>query len=348
MGTRMRSKAWTLYLALILFPPLVHAGEGDGSGFDFLRRETGARLVSMAGAFVAMDGDVHGLFTNPAVLSGVDRMNLGLTYTDVFLDIRSGNLVFCRPVTETGRIGIGIDFIDYGDMSTVDETGQTTGTFWAGDWAVGIAYGQRFPFGLSGGISAKVIQSKIESYSSVGLAVDAGLLFRIESQQMTLGASVQNLGRSVKAFMDTHERMPTAFRLGFSKRLAHLPLLLGFNILRDVYQPSSAFLGLTWALGGEFTLTDHLFLRLGYNSRGQEQKAGWGPDRWAGISLGFGLLFKRYRVDYGFRSQGILGQEILFPVGVDLCRGWPSRNQVFPLEPPLSRGFLLGLWMERD
>jgi hypothetical protein len=118
--------------------------------------------------------------------------------------------------------------------------------------------------------------------------------------------------------MDTHERMPTSFRLGFSKRLAHLPLLLGFNLLKSVDRQSSAFWGLYWALGGEFTLTDHLLLRLGYTSRGQEQKAGWGPDRWAGVSLGFGLRFGRYRVDYGFRSQGILGQENLFSIGLDL------------------------------
>ena len=137
--------------------------------------------------------------------------------------------------------------------------------------------------------------------------MDLGLLYRIPSQDLDVGVAVQNVGRSIDAFIDTHEKLPMTYRLGCSKRLAHLPLLLSFNLIRYAYHESDLFGGLYWALGGEFTITDYLFLRWGYNSRGQEEKMGSGNDWFTGASLGLGIRYGRYGLDYGYGSYGVLG-----------------------------------------
>jgi hypothetical protein len=61
-----------------------------------------------------------------------------------------------------------------------------------------------------------------------------------------------------------------------------------------------------WALGGEFTLSQALMLRVGYNSRGVEEKAGL-DDRFSGLTGGLGIEFQRIRFDLSFENQGALG-----------------------------------------
>jgi hypothetical protein len=120
----------------------------------------------------------------------------------------------------------------------------------------------------------------------------------------------------MKAFIDEREKLPITYRLGVSKGLAHLPLLLNFNLIKYHYDDSKLSLGLYWAIGGEFTITDNFFIRWGYHSRGSEEKVGNNSDRFAGVSLGFGLFLQRYRLDYGFSSFGALGSMNTFTLTI--------------------------------
>jgi hypothetical protein len=304
----MRWFAFTFIFFFALVPALATAGESGGdAGFDWLRTEYGARPAAMGGAFCAVPGDLHGTAFNPAGLADVRDMEGAFTFIDHLFDFRSGFIGFCKSLGRTGRLGFGVSYTHYGAFTRTDEAGNDVGSFSPADFVVSAAYADHLPMGLKYGATLKYIHSRIDQYAASALAVDLGLMMNIPSQNAHVGLSVLNLGTSIDAFVEEHEKLPLSYRLGVSKRLAHLPLLLSFNVIRYQYDESDLFWGLYWALGGEFTITENLFLRWGYHSQGREEKVGADDDRFAGFSGGIGIRYQKYQMDIGIRSHGVLG-----------------------------------------
>ena len=100
-----------------------------------------------------------------------------------------------------------------------------------------------------------------------------------------------------------------------AKKLAHLPLefnvsLNDLNVSEDnIWDRLAKF-----SIGGEFTLSEMLRLRLGYeNEVNRDLKLG--KERgFAGVSMGFGLLWRDYRFDYAYSSFGDLGSTHRFGI----------------------------------
>ena len=293
---------------LIFFPILsVSAGSMENAGFEFLRSEIGARPVSMAGAFVSIPGDMHGIAYNPASLVGVRDQSIAITYVDHLADFKAGFVGFSKSVPEIGMFGVSITYMNYGSMQRTDILGNGLGSFAPGDVLFSGTYGRLFGENLHCGVSLKFIHSKIDQYVATALAGDLGVIYRIPEKSVDIGFSVLNLGTSLNAFRDEHEKLPAEYRLGVSNQLAHLPLLINLNLIKYPDQDSNFLGGIYWALGGEFTLSENLFLRWGYNSRGIEEKVNSSRDRFAGVSLGLGIHYKKYRFNYSFSSYGLVG-----------------------------------------
>ena len=298
----------SILIPFFLFPLFGYAGEGGGStGFDILRQPVGGRPAAMGGAFTAVSGDLYGLAFNPAGLADVKDREVALTYVDRFMDIKSGFIGYGQALGAGGRIGFSVAYTNYGEMRRTDVTGNDQGGFTPGDFVVTAGYASRLTMGLRYGIALKYVYSKIDQYAAGAVAADIGILYPVENQNASIGLSILNVGASTDAFVEAKEKLPLAYRLGASTRLAHLPLLLSFHLIRYHYEESDLFLGLYWALGGEFTITEHFFLRWGYNSRGSEEKTGANEDRFAGVSLGLGFRFRDMRLDVGMGSHGALG-----------------------------------------
>jgi hypothetical protein len=297
-----------IILVFGILPFLLLGQENGGrSGFEFLKTDMGGRAAGMGGAFVAVIGDIYGISYNPAGLVGTPDQEVTFTYLDHLLDIKSGFVGFHKNVGRFGDLGIAVLHANYGDFQKTDNQGQNLGNFAAADYVISATYANYLPFGLRFGVSIKYIQSKYDVYSAGAVAGDLGLIYRISNQDFNIGLAVSNLGTATKAFVDIYEKLPLTYRLGFSKRLAHLPLLLNFNFIKYHYQNSKIFWGLYWALGGEFTISEHFFLRWGYNSRGSEEKVGASSDRFAGLTLGLGIHYKMYRFDYAYATFGAMG-----------------------------------------
>ncbi len=304
-----------LLLWLVLFAVFGQASHGS-SGFDFLRSNMGARPSAMGGAFVAVIDDLHGLVFNPASLVSSREMEITFSYIDHLLDMQSGFIGFGKPLSGTGRLGIGISYIYYGKLERTDIVGTNLGSFTSYDYVLSVAYANTLPYHFRYGITVKYIQSKIDQYTASGIAADFGMIYRIDRENMNIGFSLTNLGKTTKAFIDVDEKFPVSYRIGVSKVLAHLPLMLNFNLIKYQYDQSNLFWGLYWALGGEFTITDYFFLRWGYHSRGREERVGSNDDWTAGISFGFGVRFRKYQLDYGYSGYGALGDKNYFTVTI--------------------------------
>jgi hypothetical protein len=128
------------------------------------------------------------------------------------------------------------------------------------------------------------------------------------SDDLYFGLSLLNVGKSLSAFVETREMLPLSLRLGIAKKLEHLPLELNVALNDLNVSESSVWDRLAkFSIGGEFTLSQLIRLRLGYeNELHRDLDTGQGSG-FAGVSMGFGLYWKDYRFDYGYSSYGDLG-----------------------------------------
>lgn len=272
------------------------------ASFNFLRTHVGARTAALAGASVAIPGDIHAIYYNPAGLAEITNRVGSLTYLKHVLDFNSGFLGYAQKFDQLTTLGAGIHYMDYGTFDRTDPNGVKDGTFGANSFVVTASVGRQLIDGLLGGVSVKYVRSAIDQYSADAVALDAGVIWHaFFMEDLTIGLAILNLGKATSAFIDTKEELPLKIEGGFSKKLAHLPLL--FN--GGVYKYSDA--DFQFKIAGEFTLTEGIFLRLGYNSVGRDQRVSSDLDRVAGASIGLGFNWKNYALDYALSSLGEVG-----------------------------------------
>jgi len=304
----------------------------------------GARPASLGGAFIAVPGDVHSVYYNPAALitlegvppgaygphSGAEgtaerrpvsvpsatqflrNKQFAVSYLNHFLDFQSGFFVFGASLGKWGAAGVAFHYMNYGDFKRTDDLGNELGTFSAADLLFELSYAYLLAPNFSVGIGLKWVQGSIAEYRTTAVAADVGFFYSIPSQDLSFGFGVFNSGRVLDPYIQTKDRLPVNYRVGFSKRLAHLPLLLSMEGYR--YEGEDP----EFILGGEFTLTPYWLLRISYNSIGREQKLNQVGDKYAGISIGTGLrldkthflrrgFWKVLYFDYAYTSAGHVG-----------------------------------------
>lgn len=304
----MRSKRLTISTLLLVFAlsAAAHGASPGTTGYQFLRTHVGARPSAMGGTFVAVPGDVHCLFYNPAGLAEISSRSATLTYLKHVLDFHSGFGAYAQPVAARTVGAVGVNYINYGTFKRRDELGQEQGEFGAGGLSFAAAAAYKVLPTLLVGAGVKLVYASIDHYRSSALVADAGVLYHTPVHDLDVAAGVANVGAVLSPFAEEKDRLPVAYRLGLMKRLEHLPLLLGVTTYKypdDVWQ---------WTIGGEFTVGEGFFLRWGYDSIGSDMDVGSNKDYLAGISLGFGITWRSYRFDYSFSSMGEVGSQNRF------------------------------------
>ena len=292
-----------LIIGLVFFHNTSVANPSSGTaGYEFLRTHIGARPSAMAGAFVSIPGDIHAIYFNPAGLAPISGRLATATYLNHVLDFQSGFIAYTQPIKNIGQAAFGIDYMNYGDFDETDAAGNKLGEFGAGSIALTSSVGRSINEDLMVGVSAKFIYFSIVEYNSTALALDLGAIYKVPFiDEMNVGLGVFNLGQALTTFIDHKDPLPLNFVIGFSKKLAHLPLEYSVTVnkyIDDDFQ---------FNVGGEFTLAEGVFLRLGYNSLGRDLKIGADGDQFSGISMGLGFHWKQMQFDYGLSSFGAIG-----------------------------------------
>lgn len=310
-------RKWVLFL-LILFinTGSIRAGNGT-SGFEFLRTEYSSRAASMGRAFVAMRGDINGLYHNPSGMAYLDQNQFVVNYTDYLIDFGGGFAGYSHRLPGLGQLSGSIIWLNYGDFDETNEYAQKTGrTYGAYDLAFALSYADILEQYFSYGVTIKYIHSKIDMFTADAIAFDFGLMYAASFEDnLYFGLSLLNAGRPLSAFIETKESLPLSLRLGVAKKLKHLPLEINAT-LNDLNVSEPDFLDrlAKFSIGGEFTLSQLIRLRLGYeNEIHRDLDTGQGSG-FAGVSMGFGLHWKDYRFDYGYSSYGDLGGTHLFGI----------------------------------
>ena len=274
----------------------------NSAGYHFLRTYSGARPSAMGGAFISISGDIHSIYFNPAGLAEINGKMASATYLNHILDFQSGLIAWSQQFKNLGQFAIAVNYMNYGEFDETDVNGKKLGAFNAGSFYMTSSLARKFNKNLMIGASAKFIYSTIHTYSSTAVAVDLGILYHIPFiDDFNVGVGIFNLGTAISPFLEKKDPLPFNLTIGFSKKLAHLPLEYCVSVNKYIDDDFRI------NVGGEFTLSDGFFLRIGYHSLGMDQKIGGDGDQFSGVSLGLGINWHNYQFDYGLSSYGAIG-----------------------------------------
>ena len=291
---------------------------GGSETYAFLRNDVGARAAALGGSFVTGIDDPNLIFYNPAGLSSLGSRRVSFGFFKHLLDINSGYASYGTEIPGFGFVGAGVVYVNYGDFRRTDEDGQDLGTFGAGDFAATIAYaGQLYPR-LVYGVGLKFIYSSIAEYHSSGAALDLGMQY-IVNRQMIFGLSVLNLGTQLDPYITVKENLPLDVRAGVSIYPEHLPAVVMIGVSRlNEDQDRLVDRLRAFTVGVEFSASSNVFLRAGYNNEKRRDLKLGTSSGLAGLSLGGGILFGTYTLDYSFNSMGEIGALHRVSLGVAL------------------------------
>ncbi|MCX6133540.1 MAG: type IX secretion system protein PorQ [Ignavibacteriales bacterium] len=291
----------------------------DKGTFSFLRNEVGARAAGLNGSFASMTNDPNLIFYNPGALTTLTQPRGSAGFLKHLLDVNSGYLSYARSVDGVGTVGGGIIYVDYGSFNQTDESMNSLGTFSARDIALIMGIGRSIDDVTSVGMSLKLIYSSIGEFKSSGIAIDAGILYQVPSQNITIGASVLTLGTQLQSYNGTKESLPLDVKIGITKRPEHLPVLLNldFHHIMDKQEKALDHLS-SFSFGAELLMSESVRLRVGYNNQQRKDLKLGTSAGLAGISLGGGILLGEYVIDYAFNSYGKIGGLHRVSVGMGL------------------------------
>jgi hypothetical protein len=297
-------------MILLLSVSVSYTQDNITSAFEFLRTDFNPRTSAMSNSFLSPTNDVSTMFVNPAGLSYLEQDQYAINYTNHILDINGGMAVYARKFPKYGVLSVGVLYMDYGDFEATDENAKLLGKqFGANDFALGIGIANPLDDQFSYGINLKYAFSKLESYNASAIAFDFGLHWAVPyTDNLSFAVTLMNIGRQFVYYKDTKETLPVDFRIGVSKKLAHLPLEIAASLNElNVETDKSLDLIKRFSIGGEFTLSKKLRVRLGYNNDLHNNFESTDDYRFGGVSAGFGFYFKKYRIDYSYSNYGALG-----------------------------------------
>ncbi len=304
---------YKITLVLVLLPLLkVHSQSAGTTSFEFLRSQYSPRGAAMGGNLMAIKDDIHGILYNPAALAGYSIRQWDINYVDHLLDFKAGQLAYAQPVRKLGNVYAGLLYFNYGSFTETDEFGIETGRIvHASEFALITGFSNHLGEGFDYGLGMKFLYSSLDTYNASALALDAGLIYTVPGiNDLTLGFSMLNLGKTVNNYTSKTEKLPLVVQFGFAKRLAHLPLLLTGSLQDITVSGDNAtdFLK-RFAIGGEFDISQILKFRLGYQNQINQDVKPVGRTILSGFSLGLGVFWQKLRLDYSYSNFGDLGSQ---------------------------------------
>ena len=318
-------------LYLLLFLPLtVNAQDGE-SAFNFLRLPYSSRAAALGGSNISVIGDDLSLsMHNPALLINVADKTIDLSFMTYMSGSKVAGAAFNKHFGERSSGAVSLRFIDYGKFDGYTDDNIYTGTFRAMDAELSIMYCYLLSDNWSGGVAGKFVYSQYESMNSLALGVDLGLNYYNPDIDFSASLTFKNLGGQVKTFEQKHELMPIDIQLGFTKRLAHAPILLSATLVnlhkwsaKDFYNADGSednfgeILLKHIVLGADVLIGKNFYASVGYNYRlGRELSvSGRGFE---GFSLGAGLHINKVKFGVSYSKLHISASSLLFNLAYSL------------------------------
>lgn len=329
----MNIKIFILLLAVL---PATALAQEYASAFNTLRLPASSHAAALGGQNVTLieDEPTAGWY-NPALYANVSDLSAGLDFMTYAAGSTWMGAHFVKAFGERHTMAVGAQYMNYGKMDETDEAGNTLGQFSAKDIVIGAGYSYLLSDRWTGGANLKMMVSNLADYTALAAAVDVGVNYYDDENDLSVSASLQNIGTQLKAYHDgqrTH--LPFTLALGFSKGMAHLPVRFHVT-MTDVTRWKSSYYVLPenkdkdksdkvgfgkialnhFVLGLDILPTDYLYLSVGYNFRRAYELKASGSSHLAGLSAGAGVNVKHFKFGVSYAKYHQASNSIMANVG---------------------------------
>lgn len=329
----MNIKIFSLLLAVL---PATALAQEYASAFNTLRLPASSHAAALGGQNVTLieDEPTAGWY-NPALYANVSDLSAGLDFMTYAAGSTWMGAHFVKAFGERHTMAVGAQYMNYGKMDETDEAGNTLGQFSAKDIVIGAGYSYLLSDRWTGGANLKMMVSNLADYTALAAAVDVGVNYYDDENDLSVSASLQNIGTQLKAYHDgqrTH--LPFTLALGFSKGMAHLPVRFHVT-MTDVTRWKSSYYMLPenkdkdksdkvgfgkialnhFVLGLDILPTDYLYLSVGYNFRRAYELKASGSSHLAGLSAGAGVNVKHFKFGVSYAKYHQASNSIMANVG---------------------------------
>ena len=282
---------------------------------NWLKLETGARGVGMAGAMVAAGTGVSAITYNPASIGFIKGSELYYSKTNYLAGISHSSMAYGTQVTPTDFVAFHLFSFNSGKMDVTnayfpDGTGEefdVTGLSLRGTYAKILTDRLKF------GVSIKYIRETIYTTSMQTFAIDLGSNFDTGIYGIILGMSVSNFGPDVQ-FSGEGLEMQVADTLSVDERLSKLtdkfpiPMSFRLGIKKDVF--NNEIHKLTIAMDGvnpvDYVVTGNIGLEYSWLETAYVRGGTHLNHDTASFTMGAGIKIGNIFVDYAFANYGIL------------------------------------------
>ena len=282
---------------------------------NWLKLETGARGVGMAGAMVAAGTGVSAITYNPSSIGFIKGSELYYSKTNYLAGISHSSMAYGTQVTPTDFVAFHLFSFNSGKMDVTnaffpDGTGEefdVTGLSLRGTYAKILTDRLKF------GVSIKYIRESIYTTAMQTVAIDLGSNFDTGIYGIILGMSVSNFGPDVQ-FSGEGLEQQVADTLSVDGTLSKLtdefpiPMSFRLGIKKDVFNDSIH--KLTVAIDGvnpiDYVVTGNIGLEYSWLETAYVRGGTHLNHDTASFTIGAGIKIGNIFVDYAFANYGIL------------------------------------------
>ena len=331
-------------ICLLFFSLYISAQVGGESVYQFLNLVTSPRQAALGGkAITNQDYDVNQALYNPATINFQMDNQLSVNYMSHLSDVNYGTAAYAYTWDRRLQTFFaGVTYVNYGTFDGYDLQGNPTGTFSGNEAALTLGYAYNvLGTDLYLGANTKFISSKLERYSSIGLALDFGVLYVVKDMDLNIAAVARNMGFQLTTYNETKERLPFEVDFGISQKLENVPVRwhLTFENLQDwnisFSNPARSEVDLEGnktdekvgffgnvmrhtMIGVELFPDKGFNIRLGYNFRRAEELKIIDQRSFSGLSAGVGIKLKKLRFSYTHAKYSAAANTNLFGLQINL------------------------------
>lgn len=343
----MKRKLISLYF--VALTTVVSAQTGGLTSFPFLDITYNARSAGLGGDFItAKDQDINIGIANPSLLNSTMNKHTGFNQAFLAGGINYGMVTHGFNVDKIGTMSGYLKYVSYGTFERTDVNGTSQGTFSPIDIVLGSGFGRQLNPRISIGVNLNMIYSQLESYSSYGAGIDLAGTFYNEKKEFLVTAMVKNAGIQFNTYSENSQRkpLPAEFQLAAAYKLPHAPFrisILAHHLNKwdltyndptltptidplsgdTIPVPKANFvekLARHFTFQVETIISKTIHLRTGFDYHRRKELALNQRPGIAGASIGLGLYFNKFSLDYGFVIYSRAGFNNMLTLTTDLAK----------------------------
>jgi hypothetical protein len=183
-------KRISLYIVLTVLVAGVALASDAGRETPF-SLGAGARSLGMGGAFTALSDDASAVYYNPAGLTRLEYQQFSFMHATLFESSIYDFAAWVIPISD--RDGLGIGFMRVGTDDIVRFVDfDSAGSFGYHQSQLVFSYGREIIPHLSGGISLKMVNQKLDQFSDYAYGADLAVSVKL-TDRLSLGAIGRDL-----------------------------------------------------------------------------------------------------------------------------------------------------------